>query len=398
MTISNTYGPAVVSSNATLSVSVVLVYGNGALLTNAQTSFGGFATIKLQNVFTNGDIFYTLDGSTPSFSSTPYTAPFLVTNTSIIRALGYNSAFTQSGQAGPLTVLILPNYTLTATTPGGGTITLSPTNGVYISNSVVTTTAKPAAGWTFLQWAGDASGTNANNTVLMTRNKSIQAIFGTSLNTTASGGGSVLLNPTGGFYPYGTTVQLSALPQAGNFFAVWGNAASGNLNPLSFVLTNANPTVSSLFAGLGSGQVALTVIPVGHGQVSINPQANTYTTGQGVSLTATPSVGQTFLNWSGDASGTQNPLSVTMTSSKTIYANFSLNHTLSLRLEPGGLNEGVDLTLNGEIGKAYRVDTSINLTNWVTLFSVTNLVGTVNYIDTNTSNFNTRYYRGVILP
>ena len=62
------------------------------------------------------------------------------------------------------------------------------------------------------------------------------------------------------------------------------------------------------------------------------------------------------------------------------------------------MNEGVDLTLNGEIGKAYRVDTSINLTNWVTLFSVTNLVGTVNYIDTNTSNFNTRYYRGVILP
>jgi hypothetical protein len=383
-----------------LTVNVVLVFGNGTLLTNATASYANPVTIKLQNAYTNGDIFYSLDGSTPTFASTQYTVPFVVTNTLILRALGYSADFTQSGQTAPLTIIILPKYTLTATTPGGGTISLNPTNGPYVSNSVVTTTATPSSGWAFLQWTGDAGGTNATNNVLMTRNKSIQAVFGTSLSTTATGGGSVLLNPPGGFYPYGTTIWISAVPQAGNFFALWGNAASGNLNPLSFVLTNANPGVSSLFAALSGGQVSLAVIPLGHGQVSINPQANAYTAGQGVTVTATPDAGQAFLNWSGDASGAQNPLSVTMTTNKIIYANFSKNHSLTLQLEPGGLKEGVDLMLNGEFGTAYRVDASTNLStsNWVTLFSFTNSVGTINYIDNTTSNFNLRFYRGVPLP
>src|SRR5207247_2272449 len=139
---------------------------------------------------------------------------------------------------------------------------------------VVTLTATPAGGWVFLQWLGDTAGTNPTNSVVMTRNKSVQALFGTTLSTTAAGGGSVVLNPPGGLYPYGTTIQVSAIPQPGKFFGIWGNAASGNVNPLSFVLTNANPTVSSLFASLNSGQVALAVVPVGHGQVLLSPRSN----------------------------------------------------------------------------------------------------------------------------
>jgi hypothetical protein len=397
VTISNAYG-SVTSSNAVLKVNVVFVFGNGQLLTNAQAIFGGSATIQLQNIYTNGYLFYTLDGTTPSFASTQYTAPFVVTQSSILRVLAYSPDFVQSGQSDPLALLILPNYTLTAITAGGGTLALNSTNGAYISNSVATVTATPAAGWKFLQWLGDAGGTNPVTSVPMGRNKSVQAVFGTTFSATAAGGGSVVLNPSGGVYPYGTTIQLSAVPQAGNFFVFWGNAASGNLNPLSFVLTNASPSVSSLFSSLSGGQVALAVVPTGHGQVSLNPRANAYSVGQAVTVTATPDAGQSFLGWSGDASGAQNPLSVSMTQSRIIFANFSKHNNLTFRVGPGGLTDGLELNLNGEFGTAYRLEGSTNLVDWTSLLVLTNSVGAVHYIDYGTTNFNRRFYRGVVLP
>ena len=393
----------VISSNATLKINVAFVQGNGQPLTNAQYSFIGSVIIQLQNAYTNGVIFYTLDGSTPTAGSTQYSGSFVVTNSAIIRALVYSPDFSQSGQSDPIAIIILPTYTLTVTTAGGGTVSIN-TNGPYASNTLVTLTAHPASGWTFFQWLGDASGTNTTNTVTIDRNEVVHAVFGTTLSTTVapSGSGSVMLNPPGGLYPYGTTVLISALPQAGNYFVVWDNApgASGNANPLSYTVTNPNPTVSSLFAALNSGQVSLAVVPVGRGRVSVNPSGNSYSLNQSVTVTATPDAGQSFVNWSGDASGAQNPLSVSMTKSKTIYANFSKSGALSFQpLASRSLSEGFELTLNGEYGTAYRIDGSTNLTTWVPLITLTNSLGTLQYIDYSTSNnFSDRFYRAVPLP
>ena len=402
LSVSNGLAPAF-TSNAVLEVNVMTVRGNGQPLTNAQYAFGGSVTIQLQNFYTNGDIFYTLDGSTPTAGSTQYTAPFVVTNSVVIRALGYSTDFLQAGQSDPVTILILPLYPLVVTTAGGGSISPNPTNGTYVSSTVVTLKATPAAGWTFFQWLGDASGTNTNTTVTVTRNEFVQAVFGTTLNATVapSGSGSVMFNPPGGLYPFGTTVLLSAVPQAGNYFALWGNAAngSGNTNPLPFALTSPDPTVSTLFATLGSNQVALTVVPVGRGKVSLNPAGTVFTTGQMVTLAATPNQGQTFVNWSGDATGAQNPLPVTLNQSKTIFANFSIGDQLSFRpLSMRSFSEGFELTLTGEFGMPYRIDGSTNLSNWVQLITLTNTLGTMQFIDYGTTNFPWRFYRGVPLP
>ena len=398
LTASNSVGSAT-SSNAVLKVQIITVLGNGQVLSNAQYAFGGQVTIQLQNYYTNGDMFYTLDGSIPSFASTPYTGPFVVNQSAILQALAYDPDFVESGYSDPIMLSFIPVYMLTATTPGGGTILLNPTNPPYASNSVVGLTATASNGWAFLQWAGDASGTSLTNSVLMNTNKVVQALFGSTLSVTSSPGGSVLRSPSAALYPYGTSVQISALPQTNNFLALWGNAASGNLNPLYFALTNPNPTVSALFVGLGSNQVSLAVVPVGHGKVSIAPQANVFTNGQSVTITATAQTNHTFLGWSGDASGSQNPLTVLMTSSKTIYANFSKNYNFGfIPLTGQGLKTGFQLTLNGEIPVAYRFDASTNLSNWLPLITLTNYAGTLQYNDTNAANFNLRFYRGVPLP
>ena len=50
--------------------------------------------------------------------------------------------------------------------------------------------------------------------------------------------------------------------------------------------------------------------------------AGTYQAGETATATATPDLGYLFTAWSGDASGSDNPLSVTMDADKTVGATF----------------------------------------------------------------------------
>jgi uncharacterized repeat protein (TIGR02543 family) len=72
-----------------------------------------------------------------------------------------------------------------------------------------------------------------------------------------------------------------------------------------------------------AGQYTLSVSTTGSGTVSKNPNQTSYASGASVSLTATAASGYQFSGWSGDASGTSNPLTVTMNSNKAITANFT---------------------------------------------------------------------------
>jgi len=396
--ITNSLGWAI-SSNATLSVKAVFAYGNNQQFTNSQYTFNGQVTIRLQNGYPNGLTFYTLDGSTPTFSSHQYSTPFVLNHDSILRAVGYSPDFLQFGESDPVNILIIPFYTLTATTAGGGSIVLSPSGGTFVSNTVVSLTATPSSGWTFLQWLGDVPGTNASTNLTMARNISMRAVFGTMLSTTAAGGGSVALNPSGGLYPYGTAVQITAIPQPGNYFGIWGNAASGNTNPLSFVVRSANPTVSSVFGALSSGQAALTVVPVGNGRVAVSPRQNLFSVGAAVSITATPDSGQSFAGWSGDTNGARNPLSLTMDQSKVVYANFTARPSLSVRSSFEGLKpEGFRMTLSGLFGARYEIDASSDLASWTRLVTLTNAYGAVQFTDGAAANLLHRFYRASLVP
>jgi hypothetical protein len=60
----------------------------------------------------------------------------------------------------------------------------------------------------------------------------------------------------------------------------------------------------------------------GGGSVSVSPNQSSYSSGTVVTLTASPALNWTFSGWSGDASGTQNPLQITMNGNKSVIANF----------------------------------------------------------------------------
>ncbi len=74
-----------------------------------------------------------------------------------------------------------------------------------------------------------------------------------------------------------------------------------------------------------------------HGTVALNPDKATYTEGETVELTATPDAGWDFDSWSGDATGSDNPVMVTMDGNKTVTANYVLHeYVLEIAIDGSG--------------------------------------------------------------
>ena len=95
----------------------------------------------------------------------------------------------------------------------------------------------------------------------------------------------------------------------------------------SYILNNvtANHRIEAQFE---INTYTLTVNIIDSGKVTLNPPGGTYDYGTAVTLTATPDTGYHFVSWSGDVpSGheTDNPLTITMDSNKSITATFVIN-------------------------------------------------------------------------
>lgn len=138
--------------------------------------------------------------------------------------------------------------------------------------------------------------------------------------TVNAANGTVSKTPDKTAYLAGETVTLTAVPDPGYRFIGWSGSASGTSNPLTITM-NANKTITALFEPIPATTYTLTVSAV-NGSVAVLPNKASYSVGETVSLIPTPNSGYVFANWYGDASGSANPLTLTMTGSKTIHANF----------------------------------------------------------------------------
>lgn len=103
---------------------------------------------------------------------------------------------------------------------------------------------------------------------------------------------------------------------------------------LAVVNTSAQPqTFTSL---IDWRQFTVAAAASGPGGVAVSPVKALYEPGESVTLTATPDTGFQFNGWSGTATGTQNPLVITLTNNQSITANFGgTNHELTFLAENG---------------------------------------------------------------
>ena len=150
-----------------------------------------------------------------------------------------------------------------------------------------------------------------------------------TVNVSPSGSGSVQVAPLKNNYVNPEQVTLTAQPGVDYAFIGWSGDASGSTNPLTITM-NSNKSITAVFESTAPPPpteiytLTISVNPTGTGSVAVNPQKPKYAQDEQVTLTATPASGNTFLNWSGNASGSTNPLTITMNSNKSITANFQV--------------------------------------------------------------------------
>lgn len=138
----------------------------------------------------------------------------------------------------------------------------------------------------------------------------------------ATGG---VISATPGTYVEGTVIPISAAASSGYSFDHWtiNGLAAGNTNPGSITMLGAYE-LSGVFT-LNPIYYTLTVTQPQHG--SITPTGGSYLQGTSVQLTANPASGYKFDGWTGALSGTTNPQTIVMNSSKTVSGTFSIIYT-----------------------------------------------------------------------
>jgi len=143
--------------------------------------------------------------------------------------------------------------------------------------------------------------------------------FGLTVNT--AGSGNVNVSPQAPVFDAGTQVTLTANPLVGWTFTGWSGDLTGTQNP-AIITMDDHKVITATFA---PPEYTLTVNTQGSGTVDATPLGDIHIEGTVVTLTASPASGFTFSGWTGDISGSQNPLSLTMDSDKTINASFIEN-------------------------------------------------------------------------
>lgn len=255
---------------------------------------------------------------------------------------GANASFTEWGGAAAGTdnqveVVMDADQTVTATFKDNiytlawtvdpldkGTVTLSPQKEKYYEGEVVHLTPNPVPGYKFAGWSGDLSGDDVPGELTMTKDTTVTATFipGETYTLTiniAGGDGTVIPTPSKTEYGYNEEVMLDAQPGPGFEFVSWSGDYTGTDNPATVTITK-DTVITANFAG--EGIYSLTIVPPANGTITVDPLRDLYAQDEQVTLTPVPALGYMFSGWGGDASGTDNPLILTMTGNKTISAAF----------------------------------------------------------------------------
>ncbi|UCE99909.1 MAG: SUMF1/EgtB/PvdO family nonheme iron enzyme, partial [Planctomycetota bacterium] len=120
-------------------------------------------------------------------------------------------------------------------------------------------------------------------------------------------------------YNHGETVSLEAVPNPGYSFTNWSGDLSGSSNPAMLIM-DADKSVNASFA-LKTYSLTATAVD---GSVTRSPDQTNYNHGETVTLEAVPNPGYSFMNWSGDLSGSTNPATLMMDAYKSVSASFAI--------------------------------------------------------------------------
>jgi hypothetical protein len=235
-----------------------------------------------------------------------------------------------SGAQNPATLLIDSDKSVDASfttvfrvdvfAASGGSVTLDPPGGLYEEGSTVTLTALPDPDHRFAGWGGALTGPGNPASLVLDGDSVVTAGFVRVFDVSVSSGpgGSVTLDPPAGPYDDGSSLTVTAVPDAGHRFGGWSGVLSGAGNPAVLVI-EADETIAATFVP----QFTLSVTPPIGGYVLVDRPGSLHDVGTPVTLTAFPEEFYSFIGWSGDLGGAQNPATLVMDSDKSVDATFA---------------------------------------------------------------------------
>ncbi len=163
-------------------------------------------------------------------------------------------------------------------------------------------------------------------------------------------------DPIVGNYTYkeGETVTVKAIPNDDWQFDNWSGDVTDSTSAVMTMNIDSDKDITAKFSKI---TYALTLKCVGSGTVNPKSGIYSYDPNTVISITAIPSAGWQFDSWSGDISGTQTSISVTLSSNQDITAKFSkITYPLTLTCIGNG-------TINPEAGvHSYDPGTVVNIT------------------------------------
>jgi uncharacterized repeat protein (TIGR02543 family) len=186
-------------------------------------------------------------------------------------------------------------------------------------------------------------------------------------------GGAVL---GAGLFAQSSSVTVNANPNPGYAFVNWtAGGVVASITP-SYTFTMAgNKALVANFALSSNFNVILSSNPALGGTTS---GAGSYGAGSTVEITATPNSGYTFTNWSGDATGSVNPLTFTISGDRNIVAHFAVGGPIiGVGAGPGQINFGsaADFSILTKSGISTTGTTRINGNIGVSPASATAITG-----------------------
>jgi surface protein len=237
------------------------------------------------------------------------------------------------------------NYELIVNTDGEGVVNeqvVQSKSNEYEHGTVVELIAQPANGWRFVEWTGDVEGTNNPVQITVENPSEVTAVFEKreyemTINTDGEGAvyEQIIYGKTSE-YEHGTPVELTAVPAEGWSFVRWEGDLDGPLNPVQIMVDNPKE-VTAVFE---RKEYKLSVHIDGKGAVSeevIQAKTSTHEFGTVVELSASPAEGWEFEKWTGDASGTDQTIQLTIDEAKEVTAVFEANtYTITVDVEGRG--------------------------------------------------------------
>ncbi|MFT3838619.1 MAG: hypothetical protein QM723_16695 [Myxococcaceae bacterium] len=266
----------------------------------------------------------------------------------------------------------LANYPLTVTPGGTGTGSVTDNTGQiicgglaamcsgnYLSGTMVTLTASADPNSDFAGWSGGGCSGTGQCVVPMNMAQTVNPTFTLkswqlTVQLGGNGSGSVSSVPSGiacgstcnAMYTDGTMVTLTPAISTGSSFTGWGGACSGT-GACVVAMTQAQ-TVTASFTLKQYVLTVTTTGPAGAGTVTGSPGSiscpgiqcsQTFNYGSAVTLTASPTVGNTLSAWSGGGCTGNGVCNLTMTADTTVNAAFAIQ-TFNLQLATTGNGVG----------------------------------------------------------